>query len=180
MASPTDTPILSVMLIVSDAATAVDWYKSALGAHELWNLGSGRPSSRGRPVLRPRGGTGQNDRAESHGRWTDHHAHRSLRRSTRATHRSGSRRGGHGRSGSRRSRSPLGDSLPGGFHRSLRTSVVGGRPVTAGNARTIRPPRPAIGHPIETIGCRCRRTRRVRGGVVAVGVARRYTREHMP
>lgn len=39
MASPTDTPILSVMLIVSDAATAVDWYKSALGAHELWNLG---------------------------------------------------------------------------------------------------------------------------------------------
>jgi len=28
------------MLAVSDAATATDWYKRALGATELWNLGS--------------------------------------------------------------------------------------------------------------------------------------------
>jgi uncharacterized glyoxalase superfamily protein PhnB len=31
---------ISVMLGVEDAATAVAWYKSALGAKELWNLGS--------------------------------------------------------------------------------------------------------------------------------------------
>jgi PhnB protein len=34
-----DPPVLSVMLIVSDAAAAVGWYKTALGAGELWNLG---------------------------------------------------------------------------------------------------------------------------------------------
>ncbi len=28
------------MLAVPDAATAVEWYKSALGATEVWNLGS--------------------------------------------------------------------------------------------------------------------------------------------
>jgi PhnB protein len=30
---------LSVMLIVSDAASAVEWYRSALGADLLWDLG---------------------------------------------------------------------------------------------------------------------------------------------
>ena len=30
---------ISVMLIVPDAETAVTWYKEALGATELWNLG---------------------------------------------------------------------------------------------------------------------------------------------
>ena len=30
---------ISVMLIVSDAEAAVAWYKGALGATELWNLG---------------------------------------------------------------------------------------------------------------------------------------------
>ena len=30
---------ISVMLIVPDAAVAVAWYKTALGATELWNLG---------------------------------------------------------------------------------------------------------------------------------------------
>lgn len=33
-------PALSVMLIVPDAAAAVAWYKRALGAVELWDLGS--------------------------------------------------------------------------------------------------------------------------------------------
>jgi uncharacterized glyoxalase superfamily protein PhnB len=33
------SPVISVMLIVPDAAAAVDWYKTALGATELWNLG---------------------------------------------------------------------------------------------------------------------------------------------
>ena len=33
------SPVISVMLIVADAAAAVDWYKRALGAVELWNLG---------------------------------------------------------------------------------------------------------------------------------------------
>jgi len=32
-------PSLSVMLIVSDADAAVRWYRTALGAAELWNLG---------------------------------------------------------------------------------------------------------------------------------------------
>jgi PhnB protein len=32
-------PAISVMLIVSDAEAAVGWYKGALGATELWNLG---------------------------------------------------------------------------------------------------------------------------------------------
>jgi PhnB protein len=33
------SPVLSVMLIVSDADAAVAWYREALGARELWNLG---------------------------------------------------------------------------------------------------------------------------------------------
>jgi PhnB protein len=32
-------PVISVMLIVPDAAAAVTWYKNALGATELWDLG---------------------------------------------------------------------------------------------------------------------------------------------
>lgn len=32
-------PVISVMLIVPDADAAVAWYRSALGAAELWNLG---------------------------------------------------------------------------------------------------------------------------------------------
>jgi PhnB protein len=31
--------LISVMLIVADAEAAVAWYKDALGAEELWNLG---------------------------------------------------------------------------------------------------------------------------------------------
>lgn len=40
MTSQTRGPLISVMLAVSDAPTAVAWYKRALGARELWNLGS--------------------------------------------------------------------------------------------------------------------------------------------
>jgi PhnB protein len=36
----TSKPVISVMVAVPDAPTAVDWYKRALGAIELWNLGS--------------------------------------------------------------------------------------------------------------------------------------------
>lgn len=32
-------PVISVMLIVPDADEAIAWYKTALGAAELWNLG---------------------------------------------------------------------------------------------------------------------------------------------
>lgn len=32
-------PVISVMLIVPDGAAAVEWYKRALGARELWDLG---------------------------------------------------------------------------------------------------------------------------------------------
>src|SRR5918994_1904190 len=39
MADETDRTSLSVMLIVSDAVAAVGWYKTALGASELWDLG---------------------------------------------------------------------------------------------------------------------------------------------
>jgi len=35
-----DRPVISVMLAVPDAAAALAWYKRALGATELWNLGS--------------------------------------------------------------------------------------------------------------------------------------------
>ncbi len=31
---------ISLMLAVDDAARAADWYKRALGAQEIWNLGS--------------------------------------------------------------------------------------------------------------------------------------------
>lgn len=33
-------PIISLMLAVPDAPVAVEWYKQALGATELWSLGS--------------------------------------------------------------------------------------------------------------------------------------------
>jgi PhnB protein len=33
-------PLISVMLAVADAPTAVEWYKRALGATVLWSLGS--------------------------------------------------------------------------------------------------------------------------------------------
>ena len=39
MSDETDRTFLSVMLIVSDAVAAVGWYKAALGASELWDLG---------------------------------------------------------------------------------------------------------------------------------------------
>jgi PhnB protein len=38
--SQSDRPVISVMLAVSDAAAAAAWYARALGASELWNLGS--------------------------------------------------------------------------------------------------------------------------------------------
>jgi PhnB protein len=34
-----EPPVISVMLIVPDADAAVAWYRTALGAAELWNLG---------------------------------------------------------------------------------------------------------------------------------------------
>ena len=33
-------PVISLMLAVPDAPAAVEWYRGALGAEELWNLGS--------------------------------------------------------------------------------------------------------------------------------------------
>ncbi len=38
--TPTDGPVISVMLAVTDAAAAARWYTQSLGAIELWNLGS--------------------------------------------------------------------------------------------------------------------------------------------
>ncbi|MGH9277908.1 MAG: VOC family protein [Acidimicrobiales bacterium] len=40
MASPSDGPVISVMLAVPDAPKAVEWYKDAFGATVLWDLGS--------------------------------------------------------------------------------------------------------------------------------------------
>lgn len=40
MISPVHGLAISVMLAVEDTPTAVQWYKNALGATELWNLGS--------------------------------------------------------------------------------------------------------------------------------------------
>lgn len=39
MADDTDGVAISVMLIVADAAAAIDWYQTALGATQLWDLG---------------------------------------------------------------------------------------------------------------------------------------------
>lgn len=39
-AAQTDRASVSVMLIVPDTPAAVSWYKMALGAADLWNLGS--------------------------------------------------------------------------------------------------------------------------------------------
>jgi PhnB protein len=33
-------PVISLMVAVPHAAVAVEWYRTALGATELWNLGS--------------------------------------------------------------------------------------------------------------------------------------------
>src|SRR5437870_12568955 len=40
MTAEADRPVISVMLAVRDAAAAARWYAQALGATELWNLGS--------------------------------------------------------------------------------------------------------------------------------------------
>ena len=40
MSSPMDKPVISLMLAVPDAPAASEWYQRALGAQELWNLGS--------------------------------------------------------------------------------------------------------------------------------------------
>lgn len=40
MASQTQGPVISLMLAVADVPTAVAWYKVALGARQLWDLGS--------------------------------------------------------------------------------------------------------------------------------------------
>lgn len=40
MTAEASGPVISLMLAVSDAPAAADWYKRALGATELWSLGS--------------------------------------------------------------------------------------------------------------------------------------------
>jgi PhnB protein len=40
MTSQADGPVISLMVAVADARIAADWYRRALGATELWNLGS--------------------------------------------------------------------------------------------------------------------------------------------
>ena len=40
MSSPTHQTVISLMLAVPDTPAAVDWYKAALGASVLWDLGS--------------------------------------------------------------------------------------------------------------------------------------------
>lgn len=40
MQQGTNNTVISVMLAVSDTPEAIAWYKQALGATELWNLGS--------------------------------------------------------------------------------------------------------------------------------------------
>ena len=40
MAAKNQSLVISVMVAVLDTPTAITWYKKALGASELWNLGS--------------------------------------------------------------------------------------------------------------------------------------------
>lgn len=40
MSEPIKRPTISLMLAVPDATAAAEWYKRALGARELWSLGS--------------------------------------------------------------------------------------------------------------------------------------------
>lgn len=62
MTDETDRTSLSVMLIVSDAVAAVGWYKTALGASELWNLGGvAGLHVQGAPFLRARSRTRQDE-----------------------------------------------------------------------------------------------------------------------
>ena len=39
MTTQTRAPVISVMLAVEDTAKALEWYKQALGATELWKMG---------------------------------------------------------------------------------------------------------------------------------------------
>jgi uncharacterized glyoxalase superfamily protein PhnB len=39
VASQGNAPVITVMLAVEDTPKAIEWYKRALGATELWNLG---------------------------------------------------------------------------------------------------------------------------------------------
>src|SRR3954453_3200129 len=58
-------PVISVMLAVADAPLAARWYADALGAQELWNLGSVIGMTvRGEPFfLRPPEGNGADNPA---------------------------------------------------------------------------------------------------------------------
>jgi len=38
--TPTDGPVISVVLALTDTAAAARWYTQSLGSIELWNLGS--------------------------------------------------------------------------------------------------------------------------------------------
>lgn len=40
MQSDNPPPVISLMLAVPDASAAAEWYREALGAAELWNLGA--------------------------------------------------------------------------------------------------------------------------------------------
>ncbi|MET0865635.1 MAG: VOC family protein [Nakamurella sp.] len=40
MNTPPESAVISLMLAVPDAAAAASWYQEALGAEQLWNLGS--------------------------------------------------------------------------------------------------------------------------------------------
>src|SRR5215471_11972082 len=40
MTTQSQKPVISVMLAVNDTPAAVEWYKRALGAKQLWSLGS--------------------------------------------------------------------------------------------------------------------------------------------
>lgn len=40
MTTPSRPAVISVMLAVEDTARAVEWYKRALGAVEMWNMGA--------------------------------------------------------------------------------------------------------------------------------------------
>ncbi len=111
-AAPADARI-SVMLIVPDGDAAVTWYREALGAEVLWDLGGvAGLEVGGAPFFLHEANPDQPGRGQPRPRRPDERAHRGLRRRSRRVHRARGGRGGAAR------RSPVtAHELPWGTHR---------------------------------------------------------------
>jgi len=119
---------LSVMLIVSDAAAAVEWYKGALGAAERWNLGGEAGLEvEGGPLFVHEAVPGEGERAQPDGQWPDDDADRGVHGRPGAADRSGCRCWSDGRRAGDRPPGALGNPSAGRLHGPVWAPVVRGR-----------------------------------------------------